>query len=129
MAIGSNSRASGSWSVGIGLDVLALGEQATAIGPKTSVGAQSLSTAVGYNATTSAESATAIGDRSRATLIGSVALGKQVTSVWANGTTVNQLAIANYAALDYTNDTTAAAGGVPLGGIYHNDGVVRIRRS
>ncbi len=124
--IGSNSRASGSWAVGIGLDAEARGEQATAIGPKANVGAQSLSTAVGYDATTSAESATAIGDRSRATLIGSVALGASVTSVWAQGTTVNQLAFANVANLNFADQTAAVAGGVPTGGLYHTDGTVKI---
>jgi hypothetical protein len=28
---------------------------------------------------------------------------------------------------DYANDTAAAAGGVPIGGIYHNAGAIRIR--
>ena len=28
---------------------------------------------------------------------------------------------------NFADDTTAAAGGVPLGGVYHNDGAVRIR--
>lgn len=32
-----------------------------------------------------------------------------------------------YAALDFANDTAAAAGGVPLGGIYHNAGALRVR--
>jgi hypothetical protein len=127
--IGSNSRASGSWAVGIGLDVEARGEQATAIGPKANVGLQSLATAVGYDATTSAESSTAIGDRSRATLIGSVALGASVTSVWAQGTTVNQLAIANYTNLNYADNAAAALGGVPLGGVYHTDGNLKVRHT
>ena len=35
--------------------------------------------------------------------------------------------IDNYSSLDFTNDTTAAAGGVPLGGVYHNGGAMRIR--
>ena len=29
--------------------------------------------------------------------------------------------------LNFANDTAAAAGGVPLGGIYHNAGAIRIR--
>lgn len=32
-----------------------------------------------------------------------------------------------YASLNFTNDTTAAAGGVPLGGVYHNAGALRVR--
>ena len=32
-----------------------------------------------------------------------------------------------YAALDFANDAAAATGGVPLGGIYHKAGEVRVR--
>jgi hypothetical protein len=32
-----------------------------------------------------------------------------------------------YAALDFANDAAAATGGVPLGGIYHNSGDLKVR--
>ena len=32
-----------------------------------------------------------------------------------------------YAALDFANDAAAATGGVPLGGIYHKAGELRVR--
>ena len=32
-----------------------------------------------------------------------------------------------YAALDFADDATAAAGGVPLGGIYHRAGELKVR--
>ena len=41
--------------------------------------------------------------------------------------TLPNLTISNYAALNYADDTAAAAGGVPLGGVYHNAGILQIR--
>jgi hypothetical protein len=32
-----------------------------------------------------------------------------------------------YSTINFTDDTEAASGGIPLGGIYHNNGLVRIR--
>ena len=40
---------------------------------------------------------------------------------------VFNLSISNYAAIDFANDTAAAAGGVVLGQVYHNAGALRIR--
>ena len=42
-------------------------------------------------------------------------------------TGVEQLIIANYANLAFADDTAAAAGGVPLGGVYQASGALRIR--
>jgi hypothetical protein len=42
-------------------------------------------------------------------------------------TFVEDLVIFNYPNLNFTNDTTAAAGGVVLGQVYHNAGALRIR--
>ena len=40
---------------------------------------------------------------------------------------MKMLQIANYATMNYADDTAAAAGGIPLGGVYHNAGALRIR--
>lgn len=32
-----------------------------------------------------------------------------------------------YSTLDYPDDTSAASGGIPLGGIYHTSGLIKIR--
>jgi hypothetical protein len=40
---------------------------------------------------------------------------------------VENLVVFNYAALDFANDTAAAAGGVVLGQVYHHNGDLRIR--
>jgi len=49
------------------------------------------------------------------------------TATTDSATFVENLVVFNYAALDFANDTAAAAGGVVLGQIYHNNGALRIR--
>ncbi len=43
------------------------------------------------------------------------------------GGTVGTIILQQYADLNFTDDASAEAGGVPLGGIYHNNGAVLIR--
>jgi hypothetical protein len=69
--------------------------------------------AIGYEATSSASKA--------------VAIGSGVTASVADYTTTKNLQLTNYAALDFADDTAAANGGVPLGGIYHTAGSLKIR--
>jgi hypothetical protein len=42
-------------------------------------------------------------------------------------TFLNQIELNNYASLNFADDTAAAAGDVPLGGLYHNNGAARVR--
>jgi hypothetical protein len=49
------------------------------------------------------------------------------TSTTSSATFVENLVVFNYAALDFANDTAAAAGGVVLGQVYHHNGDLRIR--
>jgi hypothetical protein len=49
------------------------------------------------------------------------------TATTSGATFVENLVVFNYAALDYADDTAAAAGGVVLGQVYHNAGALRIR--
>jgi hypothetical protein len=51
------------------------------------------------------------------------------TSTRSTATFVENLVVFNYAALDFPNDGAAAAGGVVLGQIYHNNGDMKIRIS
>ena len=44
-----------------------------------------------------------------------------------NVVVVPGMVVTNYATLNYADDTAAAAGGIPLGGVYHNAGDLRIR--
>jgi hypothetical protein len=41
--------------------------------------------------------------------------------------TTGTLILANYSLYDFPNDVYAATGGIPLGGLYHDTGAVRIR--
>lgn len=45
------------------------------------------------------------------------------------GGTTGTLIIAGYSVLDFASDASAATGGVPLGGVYHNAGDLKIRIS
>ena len=141
IALGFQATASGARSVAMSESALANGNRSIAIGQSSQstgfnsvvVGAYSRATAEGafavggYNAWATALYAGALGRETTSALAGGVAIGYQVTSVWEYGTTVNQLALQNYAAINYADDTAAATGGVPLGGVYHNAGDLRVR--
>jgi len=46
-----------------------------------------------------------------------------------SGSFVDTMVIANYASIDFADDTAAAAGGIPLGGVYRNGNFLMIRIS
>ena len=60
---------------------------------------------------------------------GAVALGSGVVAETSNTTTVAMLQIANYGSMNYADDAAAATGGIPLGGVYHTAGALKIRIS
>ena len=53
--------------------------------------------------------------------------GSGLTSNIDNEVQVPNLTIANYASLNFANDAAAATGGVPLGGVYHTSGALKVR--
>ena len=53
--------------------------------------------------------------------------GNGQTALQNNEVVMPNVRITNYASLNFTNDTTAAAGGVQLGQVYHNAGALRVR--
>ena len=154
VALGMGSEALGSRGVGIGENARGNSTRSVAVGQATSSQAF-LSVAVGNYSNANHEGAIciggyasnsngnysiqigrevnattngiAIGLQASSTATGAVALGAGMTAAWANATTVNQLQLANYSNLNYADDTAAAAGGVPLGGIYHTSGALKIR--
>ena len=73
-----------------------------------------------------ASRAIAIGGQSTSALADAAVIGPGLTALWAAGTTVNQLAFANVANLNFVDQAAAVAGGVPTGGLYHTDGTVKI---
>ena len=125
LAVGRNSSATG-------INPSSFGRNASAANAAVAVGYNAVasgneSISIGQSSDATAGSSAAFGERAQATLFESVALGSQVTSLWASGTTVNQFAIANYANINYADDAAAATGGVPLGGVYHTSGALKIR--
>lgn len=58
---------------------------------------------------------------------GAVALGSGVVAETSNTTTVAMLQIANYSSMNYADDAAAATGGIPLGGVYHTSGTLKVR--
>ena len=53
--------------------------------------------------------------------------GSGFTSNHNDEVIVPALTIGNYASLNFADDSAAATGGVPLGGVYHNAGALRVR--
>lgn len=51
--------------------------------------------------------------------------GNQI--IGPSGGTASTLVLSGYASLGFTGDAPAAAAGIPLGGFYHTDGVIKIR--
>ena len=53
--------------------------------------------------------------------------GSSQTTSYDDEVLVPNLTISNYASLNYADDVSAAAGGIVLGQVYHNNGDLRIR--
>jgi hypothetical protein len=110
---GSNNISIGSWS-GFGIK------------------SGSNNTVIGHQGSGSIDNTLIIG-RGRTTIdiksdANGMALG-DTTAAWADGVTVKNFVISNHAALDFADDVAAAAGGVPVGGVYHTSGTIKIRLS
>jgi len=78
-----------------------------------------------------ANNAIAIGGSAVANAAGAIALGASVTAATQDYTTTKYLQLLNVSSsmglYGYADDTTAAGAGVPLGGIYHLSGSLKIR--
>lgn len=48
-------------------------------------------------------------------------------TIGLSGGTAGTLVLSGYATLGFTGDSPAASAGIPLGGLYHTDGVLKIR--
>ncbi len=148
VAIGETAKGDSTGSVSIGLRAASLtgGDTNTvAIGTDTGYLSTANSVQIGRNCTAKGVQSVALGDdarvddaahteavcighSTRSTAEGTVSLGRNVVAVnWIDSTTVNRLALLDYLDLNYADDTAAATGGVPLGGIYHTSGALKIR--
>ena len=132
-----NAYAAGQYSVSIGYNATAKGLDSIVMGQNSridnSTGTECI--AIGKNtglaSTDTATQAVAIGSGAKIGngANGAVALGSGVTADVADYVTIKQLQILNYSTLNYADDTAAAAGGVPLGGVYHTSGALKVRIS
>jgi hypothetical protein len=153
LAVGNNAQA-GTYGTSVGAGAFSFGLRGFAGGLSTSAG--SFSTVAignysnanhegavcigGYGANSNGDFAIAIGREVQATTdgialgrlanasaTGSVALGQGVAASTANTVTIKKLQMLDYATLDFADDAAAATGGIPLGGVYHTSGALKIR--
>ena len=68
-----------------------------------------------------------MGQGAQSTAPRAVAIGQGVNASTQDYTTTKNFQLTNYASLNFADDTAAATGGVPLGGIYHTSGAAKIR--
>lgn len=145
IAIGYGAEAKGSTSIAIGGTAqggrdggIAIGYSsgiATNVDGIVSIGNNSAATD-GYavalgNGSSAGYQATALGHSSVASAAYSTALGSNVTANVTNYTTTNYLQLIQVSSsmgqYGYANDSIAAGAGVPLGGVYHTSGSLKIR--
>jgi len=112
-------------AIGNGATISSFGNDAIAIGNGADA-AYNGSIAIGKGTYTNSN-AIAIGRNAVANPSGAVALGDNVTAATINTVTIKKLQMLDYATLNYADDAAAATGGIPLGGVYHTDGVLKIR--
>lgn len=142
IAIGNTNGANREWAIVIGQVTTISGDSQIAIGRANggtandrgvSLGYVALTTggadaiSIGTIATASADRAISIGRESTASASGSIALGTGVTAATANTLSTKKLQLTDSVSMNYADDTAAAAGGVPVGGIYHTSGTLKIR--
>ena len=123
---------SNSIAIGLVSNMYANCNDSVAIGRSAQVGTLTTgstnSVAIGRDAkATQGGNATAVGYNSLAQASNATAIGANAIAANANWTATPQLELTNYATLNFADDAAAATGGVPLGGIYHNAGALRIR--
>ena len=142
IALGANAKAINSFAVAVGKNTTASGPNGVALGVGANANFSSgacmaigsfssatsnETTAVGYSADATGNNSTAIGSSSLASASGAVALGRGVTAATVDTVTIKKLQMLSYATLDFVDDAAAATGGIPLGGVYHTSGALKIR--
>lgn len=130
IGIGVNgvSVASEGIAIGDNVDIAASSDRTIAIGNAINIaGGAADSIVMGTSADSTSPKGIALGYDAHVTATEGIALGYQVTAATDYTVTLKRLQMLDYASLNYADDTAAAAGGIPLGGVYHNAGVLRIR--
>ena len=103
------------------------GSRNIVIGRQASIASGVDSIALGKGASVTADNGHAIGENSSVTASGATAIGNLVTASTVDTVTMKLLQIANYATINFADDAAAATGGIPLGGVYHTAGALKIR--
>ena len=103
------------------------GSRNIVIGRQASIASGVDSIALGKGASVTADNGHAIGENSSVTASGATAIGNTVTASTVDTVTMKLLQIANYATINFADDAAAATGGIPLGGVYHTAGALKIR--
>ena len=139
IAIGDAASASNYGGVALGPNAISNGDFGTSIGrgTKASYGAfaggndaqvtSMFGLAFGYSSRCGGYNGVAIGANANASASGAVALGSGVTAATVDTVTIKKLQMLDYATLNYADDTAAATAGIPLGGVYHTSGALKIR--
>jgi len=127
VAVGQNATASGGRSVAIGTNNTTVQFGGVVIGNYSQANAESAIAIGGYNNYANGLRSIVIGRESTATAQDAVAIGYQITAATASTVTIKRLQMLDYASLNYADDAAAATGGIPLGGVYHTSGTLKIR--
>ena len=115
------------------VDTVVLGADAKSAQYSTAVGKGSFAigancVAVGHQSRAAGNNASAFGDNATADYNNTTAIGYATAAVnWSDSVTVKKLAMLDYASLNFADDTAAASGGVPVSGIYHTAGTLKVR--
>jgi hypothetical protein len=141
VSIGYNARTTGNRGLSIGTDSISVSSRAAAVGFSSQAnnfaavclgdgnanGESSVSIG-GFNTLASPAYSVAIGRETQvpSNIAKGMAMGYQVTAIWANALTIPQIAFTEVANLNYADQAAAVTGGVPVGGVYHTDGTLKI---
>lgn len=146
VAVGGDSRTETDYGIAIGYNAQSRAENNISIGQNSLVDdavrintvvigsstgsptkAAQYSTAVGSESLAVGSASMALGYRANCSADGATALGSNVSATTPDTVTLKRLQMLDYASLNFPDDGTAAANGIPLGGVYHNNGALLIR--
>jgi len=126
IAIGENASTSQGRAITIGQNSSAGGFSGTCVGSYSRANGERSVAVGGYSTWADGQFSVCIGPEAQSTLAQGNAIGYQVTALWEAATTVNRLAMKDVANLNYADQAAAVAAGVPVGGVYHTDGALKI---
>ena len=132
---GGGSTLSGDDNIQVGYFSSITGVKNILIGPGDAAGNEgstvngTQNTLLGFRSIVDTDEAISIGNFNTVTANGAAAIGNNLTAETADTLTVHKLQLVDWASTDYINDAAAQSGGIPLGGVYHTAGVLKIRIS